>query len=163
LAQITIEYMIMVPVLIMLIFLLPFTTSLIMDGWADSRRTLALREMAGHLGSSIQQLYSSLSHESVTAGSVTYKLEISPFIEGYAYVGNATLRSILDPSFNSSKILDTTLSLMGANGEATVSITLGQNVEWIQSSTFMSNSTDASINAEKYWAGTGYIIRMYFG
>ena len=160
--QITIEYMIMIPILILQIFLFPLTAGLIMNGWADSRRTLALQETAGHLGSSIQQLYSALNHESISAGNVTNRLEVPPFIEGYVYTGNATLRTALDPALNSSKILDITLRLMGGRVETSASVTLGQNVEW-QYSTFMSNSTYASIKAEKYWNGTQPVIRLSFG
>ena len=158
--QVTIEYMIMIPILIMQIFLFPLTAGWIMNTWVDSRRTLALQEAASHLGSSMQQIYSSLNHAAIAAGTVTNKLDIPPFIEGYAYVGNATLRTALDPALNSSKILDITLRLMGVSIEATTSVTLGQNVEWQQNSTFMSNSTYASINAEKQSNG---VIRLSFG
>jgi len=160
LPQVTIEYMIMIPILIMQIFLFPLTAGWIMNTWVDSRRTLALQEAASHLGSSMQQIYSSLNHAAIAAGTVTNKLDIPPFIEGYAYVGNATLRTALDPALNSSKILDITLRLMGVSIEATTSVTLGQNVEWQQNSTFMSNSTYASINAEKQSNG---VIRLSFG
>lgn len=150
--------MIMIPILIMQIFLFPLTASLIMNNWVDSRRTLALQETASHLGSSIQQLYSALNHETISAGTVTNKLDTPPFIEGYAYTGNATLRTALDS--NSTKVLDITLRLMGANIEATASVTLGQNVAWpLQNSTLMSNSTLAGINAEKLSNGT---IRLSF-
>ena len=145
--QITIEYMIMIPILIMQIFLFPLTAGWIMTTWVDSRRTLALQETASHLGSSIQQVYSALNHESISAGAVTNRLEVPPFIEGYAYTGNATLRT-LNPTPNSSKVLDITLKFKGYNIEATTSVTLGQNVEW-QNSTFISNSTYASVIAEK--------------
>jgi hypothetical protein len=150
--------MIMTPVLIMLIFLLPFSASLITNGWADSRRTLLLQETAGSLSSSMQQLYSSLGHESVKTGVVTCKLNAAAFIEGYAYVGNATLRNVIDPDVNSSKILDVTLSFIGTNGEAKVSVTLGNNAEW-ESSTLVSNSTSAGINGEKLSNG---MIRLSF-
>jgi hypothetical protein len=158
LVQITIEYMIMIPILIMQIFLFPLTAGWIMTTWVDSRQTLALQETASHLGSSIQQMYSALNHASISAGSVTNRLEVPPFIEGYAYTGNATLR-VLDPAPNSSQVLDITLRFMGGRIEATTSVTLGQNVAW-QPSTFMSNSTSASIIAEKQSNGT---IRLSFG
>jgi hypothetical protein len=161
LVQITIEYMIMIPILIMQIFLFPLTAGWIMNTWVDSRQTLALQETASHLGSSIQQVYSALNHESISAGTVTNRLEVPPFIEGYAYTGNATLRA-LDPAPNSSQVLDITLRLMGGRIESTTSVTLGQNVEW-QPSTFMSNSTDASIKAAKYLNGTESVIRLSFG
>jgi len=158
LPQITIEYMIMIPILIMQIFLFPLTAGWIMNTWVDSRQTLALQETASHLGSSIQQVYSALNHESISAGTVTNRLEVPPFIEGYAYTGNATLRA-LDPAPNSSQVLDITLRFMGGRISSTTSVTLGQNVVW-QNSTFMSNSTYASIIAEKQWNGT---IRLSFG
>jgi hypothetical protein len=138
--------MIMIPILIMQIFLFPLTASLIMNGWVDSRRTLALQETASHLGSSMQQLYSSLNHESIREGIVNNTLDTPPFIEGYAYTGNAELRNASDP--NSARILDITLTLMGTRLEATSSVTLGQNVLW-GNTTLMSNSTYAGISAAK--------------
>lgn len=157
--QITIEYMIMIPILIMQIFLFPLTAGWIMTMWVDSRQTLVLQETASHLGSLIQQVYSALNHESISAGTVTNRLEVPPFIEGYAYTGNATLRTTLDPELNSSKVLDITLRFMGSHIEATTSVTLGANAEWDQNSEFMSNSTYASLIAGKMSNGT---ILLYF-
>jgi hypothetical protein len=150
--------MIMIPILILQIFLFPLTAGWIMNTWVDSRQTLALQETASHLGSSIQQVYSALNHESISAGTVTNRLEVPPFIEGHAYKGNATLRAS-DPSPNSSQILDLALKLMGGNIATATSVTLGQNVAW-QDSTFMSNSTYATIIAEKMANGT---ILLSFG
>jgi hypothetical protein len=157
LPQITIEYMIMIPILILQIFLFPLTAGWIMNTWVDSRQTLALQEAASHLGSSVHQVYSALNHESISAGTVTNRLEVPPFIEGYAYTGNATLR---DAAPNSSQILDITLKFKGSHIEATTSVTLGSNVQWDADSAFMSNSTYASLIAEKMANGT---ILMYFG
>lgn len=64
-AQISIEYMIMIPILILQIFLFPFAATAIMNGWTDSRMTIQLQEVSGHLGSSIQQLYYTMNHESI--------------------------------------------------------------------------------------------------
>jgi hypothetical protein len=159
LVQITIEYMIMIPILILQIFLFPLTAGWIMNTWVDSRQTLALQEAASHLGSSVHQVYSALNHESISAGTVTNRLEVPPFIEGYAYTGNATLRA-LDPAPNSSQVLDITLRFMGSRIEATTSVTLGSNAAWDPNSEFMSNSTDASLIAEKMSNGT---ILLSFG
>jgi hypothetical protein len=156
LPQITIEYMIMIPILILQIFLFPLTAGWIMNTWVDSRQTLALQETASHLGSSVHQMYSALNHESISAGTVTNRLEIPPFIEDYAYTGNATLR---DAEPNSSRILDITLRFKGSQIEATTSVTLGSNVAWDQDSEFMSNSTHTSLIAEKLSNDT---ILMYF-
>ena len=111
------------------------------------------------MGSSIQQLYNSLNHETISAGAVTSKLDTPPFIEGYPYEGTASLRTTLDPTLNSSKVLDITLKLMGTGIEATSSVTLGLNVQW-RNSTFQSNSTFAGITAQKQLNGT---IQLSFG
>jgi hypothetical protein len=151
LTQITIEYMIMIPILIMQIFLFPLTAGIIMNGWVDSRRTLALQETASHLGSSMQQLYLSLNHESISAGVVNNTLDAPPFIEGYAYTGTAALRNASD--LNEARILDVNLRLVGTSIETMSSVTLGQNVLW-GNTTLMSNSTYAGISAAKLPNGT---------
>ena len=156
--QITIEYMIMIPILILQIFLFPLTAGWIMTTWVDSRQTLVLQETASHMGSSIHQVYSALNHGSISAGIVTNSLEVPSFIEGYAYRGNASLRAS-STAPNSSQVLDISLRFIGGHIESTMSVILGQNVAW-QDSTFMSNSTDASLIAQKMSNGT---ILLYFG
>lgn len=153
-AQITIEYMIMIPLLIMQILLFPYVAGLIMNGWVDSRRTLVLQETASNLGSSIQQLYSALNHATISTGNVTNTLQLPMFIEDYAYSGTGALRAASDPALYSTKILDITLSLRGTNIASTTSITLGSNVNWGSHSTLYSNSTDAGILGEKLANGT---------
>lgn len=154
--QVAIEYVILVPILILQIFLFPIAAASIMNVWIDSRRTLALEETASHLGSSIQQLYFSLNRTSITAGEVTNKLEIPPFIEGYPYSGNGTLRTA---SNDSIKILDLSLKYRGLAISTATSVQLGQNVAW-RESMFVSNSTDACVIAQKFSNGT---IQLSFG
>ena len=154
--NITIEYMIMIPLLILQVFLFPLTAGWIMNNWADSRQTLALRETASNVGSLIHQVYSTLTHESALAGTVTTTLDIPPLIEGYAYIGNASLRAAEEDSV---KILDITLKFKGASVAATSSVTMGESVLWNAESTFMSNSSYASLLAEKMPNGT---VFMYF-
>ena len=154
--QITIEYMIMIPLLILQIFLFPLTVGWMMNGWTDSRQTLALRETASHVGSLVHQVYSALNHDSISAGEVTNTLEVPPFIEGYSYRGAASLRDTAD---NASKILDIKLQFQGTSVEATASVTLGANVTWNADSAFVSNSSYASLLAEKLTNGT---VFMYF-
>jgi len=157
--HITIEYMIMIPILIMQIFLFPLTASWLMDIWVDSRRTLALQEATSHLGSTIQQLYFALNHETISAGTATYSPGLPPFIENHHYIGNATLRTVLDPALNSSKVLELMLKLARTQITTTTSVILGPNILW-QESTFVSNSTHACVSAEKFPNGT---ICLYFG
>jgi hypothetical protein len=101
----------------------------------------------------MQQLYSSLNHDSISAGNVTNRLDTPPFIEGYAYTGTAALRNA---SADSARILDVTLTLMGTGLTATSSVTLGQNVLW-GNTTLMSNSTYAGISAAKLPDANGTI------
>ena len=155
-AQVAIEYMIMIPILIAQIFLFPMVASAMMNNWVDSRRTIVIQEVASNLSSSMQQLYSSLNHETISAGTVTNKLELPRYIEDYPYKGNASLRTI---GSNGSRILEITLSYVGDDISTTALATFGANMEWMNS-TFISNSTSAGIIAEKQLNGT---IRMYFG
>lgn len=159
-AHITIEYVIMIPVLILQIFLFPLTANWLMNVWVDSRRTLAVQDAASNLASTIQQLYFSLNHETIAAGQVKYSPKLPPFIEDSHYTANATLRTVSDPSPNSSKILDLMITLW-VSTKITVSTfaVLGPNVLW-QSSTFISNSTNAYVGAEKLPNGT---ISLGFG
>ena len=130
-----------------------------MSGWADSRQTLALQDAASNIGSSIQQVYFALEHATIEAGTLVTKFNVPPLIEGYTYRGNATLRAVLDPSADPNQILEIYLKFRGSSISATASVTLGQNVEW-SDSTFLSNSTEACLTAEKFANGT---ILLSFG
>ncbi len=157
--HVTIEYMILIPVLIAQIFIFPLAVGWIMNTWVDSRRGIEIQEIAGHVGSSMQQVYFSLNHTSIMAGTLNSELDIPLFIEGYPYRGEATIRTVLDPFLNSSKVLDINFKILGMAITTNTTVTLGQNVEWIDSS-FMSNSTEACITAQKFENGT---ILMQFG
>jgi hypothetical protein len=157
-AHITIEYVIMLPMLILQIFLFPLTAGWLMNIWVDSRRTLALQEVASHLGSTIQQLYFSLNHETISAGTATYSPGLPPFIEDYYYIGNATLRTV-SGSEDSGKVLSLTLTLAKTGITVSTVVVLGSNVQW-QPSVFVSNSTNAVVSAMKNATGT---ITLYFG
>jgi hypothetical protein len=148
----------MLPILILQIFLFPLTASWLMNIWVDSRRTLVLQEAASHLGSTIQQLYFSLNHETISAGTATYLPGLPPFIEDYNYIGSATLRKV-SGSADSSKVLSITLTLAKTKITVTTLVILGSNVLW-RPSVFISNSTSAIVSAEKLSNGT---IRLYFG
>ncbi len=157
--QATLEYMILIPILILQIFLFPIFVTSVVNNWVDQRRELALEEIAGHIGSSIQQIYYSLNHTSIQSGVLTSRLDTAPFVEGYAYRGNASLRPISALPVGSNVILDVTLNLGGSTISATTSVTLGKNVQW-ESSTLVSNSTSACITAAKFSDGT---IQLSFG
>lgn len=157
--HVTIEYMIMMPILILQIFLFPLTAAWLMNVWVDSRRSLALQDVASHLGSTIQQLYFSLNHETISAGKATYLPRLPPLIEDSPYTGNATLRTVLDPVLNSSKVLELTVRLVSTKLMVSTQVILGPNVSW-KESVFISNSTNACVSAEKNQTGT---ILIQFG
>jgi hypothetical protein len=157
--HVTIEYMIMMPVMILQIFLFPIVANALMNTWVDQRRTLVLQEVTGSLGSTIQQLYSSLNHDTIPSGTVTYSPGLPPFIENIAYTGNVTLLTGSASTSNSSIILKLTTKLTGTSDSATTTFVVGSNVLW-QQSNFASNSTNASVNAKKFVNGT---ILLWFG
>jgi len=151
-AHIAIEYMIMMPLLILQIFLFPMAASWLMNVWVESRRTLALQEAASSIGSALQQLYLTM-HYGTMSGVAIQRVAVPPFIEGYAYVGDASLKSVLDPTLNSSMVLGLSFQLLGTRINVKASVVLGQDVLWRQSM-FVSNSTDAGLRAEKFANGT---------
>jgi hypothetical protein len=61
------EYVIMVPILLMQVVFIPMATGWMMDVWVDQRKETALQDVASHLGSTIQQLYLSLNREEAGA------------------------------------------------------------------------------------------------
>jgi len=156
--EVTIEYMILMPVLILQIFLFPIFANSLMNTWVNSRQTLALQDAAGQLGSAVQQLYFSLNHDTIPAGTVTFSPGLPPFIEGSYYTGSATLSSSTSPGSNPS-FLQLTVIMVGTSNSVTTTVVLGSNVLW-QQSIFMSNSTDACVTAQKFSNGT---ILLWFG
>lgn len=159
-AHITIEYVILLPLLILQIILFPMTANWLMDIWVDSRRELVLEEIASHLGSTIQQVYFTLNHDTVpTNTNVTHNPNLPPYIEDYPYVGQATLKT--DPASNSCKLLELTLTLKGAGTTVATTVLLGPNAEWREESIFVSNSnsTGSWIKASK----KDGIITLQFG
>jgi hypothetical protein len=157
--HVTIEYMIMIPVMILQIFLFPIVASTLMSIWVDQRRTLALQDVAGHLGSTMQQLYFSLNHDTIPSGNVTYSPGLPPFIEDNYYVGSVTLLTGSASASNSSVFIGLTVKLVGTADSAMTTVVLGSNVLW-QQSTFLSNSTHACVSAQKFMNGT---ISLWFG
>jgi hypothetical protein len=144
--SITIEYMIMVPVLILQIFIFPLTASVIMNTYVDSRMTLELQETAGHTGSSILQLYYTINHASVPNGIMKITLDTPPLIEGHTYT---TTLSHLTQSDSSSQIMNITLEIVGTKDQTSTLVTLGQNVNWKENLAFNSTTHLTNIIANK--------------
>jgi hypothetical protein len=145
-ANITIEYMILIPILILQIFLLPYATGIFMNYWTTSSDTLALNDACTHISTIIGQLYLFLNTPSVSTGTVTNNLGVPTYIGKYAYTGNATL--MLVSGSGSGEILELTLTMVGTTISTTTPVTLGQNAQWANSS-FTSNSNNICITGQK--------------
>ncbi|UCB59653.1 MAG: hypothetical protein JSW72_05830 [Candidatus Bathyarchaeota archaeon] len=146
--HISMEYAIMAPILIVQVILIPMAASWMMDTWVIRRRETALQDVASHVGSTIQQLYFSLNREEVFAGVTTQAANVPPYIESIPYVITAS-----DEKVENSTFIDLYLALIGIDTTTTSRVTLGPNVSWRQS-TFVSNSTSASIEVEKFANGS---------
>jgi hypothetical protein len=145
LAHISIEYMIMIPVLILQIFIFPLTATIIMNAWADSRQTLELQDAAGYLGSSIQQVYYTVNHV-IDNGTMTIKLDIPTTIEDKPYT---TTLNHVPPSGSSYEIMNITLCLLGTKNHASTLVTLGPNIDWQENLTFNSTLYPLALTANK--------------
>ncbi len=157
--NVTLEYMIMIPLMIFEIILFPYVANLMMNNWADSKETLQLQEAATSVGSSIGQMYTALNHNTISTVNVSSTINLPKTIDGYVFTAKGTLRTALDSMLNSTKILDLTLTLNGTSIAATTSVILGPNVSWNNASTFVSNSYHSAVISEKLSNGT---INMYF-
>ncbi len=149
----------MLPLLILQIFLFPITAAWLMNVWVDSRKNLTLQDAAGHLGSTFQQLFFSLNHATIRAGTAAYDPQLPSHIEDLYYVGTAVVKTVALPSEDSSKVLEITLTLAGNGTSVKASAVLGPNVVW-RNSTFLSNSANPCIGGEKFPNST---ICLYFG
>jgi len=157
--HVTLEHVIMIPILILQIFLFPLTAGYLMNIWVDSRRTLALQEAASNMGSTIQQMYFTLNHPTVPQETSTEQLGLPPYIDGYYFTATATIQAS-DSAPSSSRILEITTTLVTTSIVVTSSVVLGSNVQWDATTMFVSNATNASAYAEKFQNGT---IQLGFG
>ena len=148
-AHITIEYVILFPLLFSQILVFPFAASIMASSWAEARREVALQDVASHLASTIQQFYLSVNREEISAGNITHASTLPSTIESYAYTAIGDLSAPLD----SSRVLTLTLGLEGAGDTVTATALLGPNAEW-DGGTFRSSSSDASIKVQKFVNGT---------
>ena len=157
--HVTIEHVIMIPILVLQIFLFPIVANYLMNVWVDSRRTLMLQDAASNIGSSIQQLYFALDHPTMPAGTSYDQFGLPPYIDGYWYMANAMLH-VSSSVTNSSQVLQITVRLVTTNTQVTSSVLLGSMAQWNGTSTFESNSTTANAYGQKFPNGT---ILLAFG
>jgi hypothetical protein len=151
------------PVLIAQIFLFPVVASVFANIWVVSRRNLALQNVAGNLGSAIEQLYFSVNQATVPANTtLTDSPGLQPFIVGYYYVATATLKTVSGSGPDSGETLKLTVNLATTGQTVTISVPLGSKVVW-QKSVFVSNFANAYITAQKLANQTTTWISLSFG
>jgi hypothetical protein len=143
--------MIMIPVLILQIFLFPIVASSIMDNWSTAQRTLELQQNAGHLSSTIQQLYYTVNRIDEDC-QMNLHLDIEQ-PEQYAYT--VTLWHVNAPE-TSYKIMNVSLSAAGTRSSAFSLVTLGSEVNWADGLHF--SSTDGSVDL--YASRVGGVITL---
>lgn len=146
--HVSMEYAIMVPILLVQVILIPAAVSWMMDTWVVRRRETALQDIASYMGSTIQQIYFSLNRQEVMAGTTTQAANVPLFIESIPYVVTAS-----DKKIENSTLIDLYFALIGTGTSVSTRVTLGPNVLW-EESTFVSNSTSACIKVEKSSDGT---------
>lgn len=141
--HVTIEYMIMIPILLTQIIVFPYLAITMRNSWLDSNINLELQEICSHFGSSMQQLYYTVNHASIASGSLTVQLNTPISIgDGYGnfYRYTITLQNATNSNTN-VRIMNITLSMLGPGGETSTLVTLGENAAWQNNSTYPSNST----------------------
>ena len=146
--HLSIEYVILIPLLFAQILVFPLAATIMTSSWVDARRDVALQDAASHLASTIQQLYLSVNRDEIVAGNITQASTLPPTIESYPYTAVGSLSNPSDP--NSSKILTLSLTLEKVGNTATATALLGPNVLWMEESVFLSNSPNASVKVQKF-------------
>ena len=148
--SVTIEYVILIPLLFTQVLVFPFVASTITSNWQDSQRDVELQDAANHLASTIQQLYLTINRDEVLECTVTQASPVPVTVGSYPYNATGSLSSL---SANSTRFLSVTLTLDEVGNTATAAAVLGPNVSWTDSS-LRSTSTDAYIKVQKFSNGT---------
>jgi hypothetical protein len=71
LPSVTIEYVILIPLLFTQVIVFPLVASTITSNWQDKQRDIELQDAANHLASTIQQLYLIMNRDEVLECTVT--------------------------------------------------------------------------------------------
>lgn len=150
-ANVTIEYVILIPLLFTQVIVFPLVASAMTSNWENQQRDVELQDVADHLASTIQQLYLTASRDEILAGTITHASPAPTAVSSYRYTATGSLTNPPDP--NSTKILTVTLMLEEVGNIARAQALLGPDVQWVES-TLQSSSSGASIVIQKFSNGT---------
>ena len=147
-AQITIEYMIMIPVMILQIFLFPYVAVTLMDNWTASRQTIELQDIASQVGSTVQQMYYIINHASVSSGSASMKvaLDIPKTVDDTVYTVTLSHASNVDSAY---QVMNVTLHVIKGSAQTSTLVTLGDNINWQNNLQFSSLTRNLTLAATK--------------
>jgi len=158
--HVTIEYVILIPLLFTQVIVFPFVASTITSNWQNSQRNIELQDAADHLASTIQQLYLTINRDEILVGTITQESTVPVTVASYPYTATGSL--IIPSAENSTRILKVTLTLDDVDNTATAAAVLGPNVQWTES-TLRSTATSASINVNKFSNSTHTLLTFSFG
>ena len=143
--NVTIEYVILIPLLFTQVIVFPFVASTITSNMQNSQRDIELQDTANHLASTIQQLYLTINRQEILTGTITQESTVPITVASFPYTASG---SLISSSENSTKTLRVILTLDDVDNTVTAVAVLGPNVHWTDS-TFRSTSSDASIEVQK--------------
>ncbi|MCW4033889.1 MAG: hypothetical protein NWF03_00840 [Candidatus Bathyarchaeota archaeon] len=144
--SVTIEYVILVPLLFTQVIVFPLVASTMTNSWQDSQRDVALQEIANHMASTIQQLYLTVNQDEILTGDITQVLTLPVTVSSYPYIATGSLSTSSDP--DAAKVLTVTLTLDEVDNTVTAAAVLGPNVFWADS-TFRSTASNNVIELNK--------------
>lgn len=130
----------------MMIFLFPYVATVVMGTWEDSIKTMQLQTTAGHMSSSIQQLYYTINHGTFSNGSMKIHLDVPQLIEGRAYTTTLSHVTHADSSY---QLMNVTLRIIDTEDQSSSLVTLGPNVNWQENLAFNSTAHSLSLVADK--------------
>ena len=142
--SVTIEYVILIPLLFSQMIVFPLVANTMTSSWQNSQRDIELQAAADHLASTIQQLYLTVNRDEILACNVTQASPLPVTVASYPYDANCSLND---------NVITVTLTLDEVDNTATASAVLGNNTDWTDS-ILRSNSANAYIKVEKKDDGT---------
>jgi hypothetical protein len=151
-AHITIEYVILVPLLFAQIIVFPLAANMMASSWTDAQRDVLLQNIADNLASTIQQCYLVANREEILNGTFTQALNIPQLVTSRLYTATGSLSSPSTP--NSSRVLTITVTLENDLGTVNANTILGSTTLWVEDSVLNSVFPDPFLKVQKYTNGT---------
>jgi hypothetical protein len=155
-ASVVTEHVIlMMPVfIVMMVFAL--VANSVVSNYSSQQKALIIDGAQNQLGTTISQLYFTLSQSEISDCVVTKTVPLPEMIDGQNYKVNGTL---------TGNLLTLTFSFPGILLSDNTVVNLGPNAQWVSSSVFSSTNTNSVIRIEKYYNSTvgKDLIKFSFG